>query len=136
MEQGAKSSNASEELMRKAVFGFALSAMLLAVCLPANSQQPKKVPRVGILAAQSPSSSSYRVEAFRKGLIELGYTEGKNIAIEHRYADGTLQRLPDLAAELIRLKVDIILSIGYTRSPCRQAGNHDDPYCHDRRRSG
>ena len=64
----------------------------------AEAQQPKKVPRIGILAAQSPSSSSYRVEAFRKGLIELGYTEGKNIAIEYRYADGRLERLPDLAA--------------------------------------
>jgi putative tryptophan/tyrosine transport system substrate-binding protein len=100
-------------LMRKIAFiSLTLGTLLFALCLPANSQQPKKVPRIGILAAQSPSSSSYRVEAFRKGLIELGYTEGKNIALEYRYADGRLERLPDLAAELVRLKVDIILALG------------------------
>jgi putative ABC transport system substrate-binding protein len=98
--------------MRKGFFGFTLGALLFAFCLPAEAQQPKKVSRRGILAAQSPSSSSYRIEGFRKGLIELGYTEGKKTAIEHRYADGTLERLPDLAAELIRLRVDVILALG------------------------
>jgi putative ABC transport system substrate-binding protein len=89
-----------------------VTLLLLVTATFADAQQPKKVPRIGILSAQSSSVASSRVEAFRKGLIELGYTEGKNIAIEHRYADGRLERLPDLAAEVIRLKVDIILALG------------------------
>ncbi len=86
--------------------------VLLAVAIIAEAQQPKKVPRIGILSALSSSVASSRVEAFRKGLVELGYTEGKNIAIEYRYADGRLERLRDLAAEVIRLKVDVILALG------------------------
>jgi putative ABC transport system substrate-binding protein len=98
--------------MKRKITILALCAMLFALCGSAEAQQPKKVPRTGILAAQSSSVASSRVEAFRKGLIELGYTEGKNIAIEYRYADGRLERLPDLAAEVIRLKVDAILALG------------------------
>jgi ABC-type uncharacterized transport system substrate-binding protein len=99
--------------MKKAAMPSILVAVvLLAVEVIAEAQQPTKVPRMGILAAQSSSVASSRVEAFRKGLIELGYTEGKNIAIEYRYADGRLERLPDLAAEVIRLKVDAILALG------------------------
>jgi putative ABC transport system substrate-binding protein len=75
-----------------------------------HAQQPKKVPRVGFLSSLSPSSISARTEAFRQGLHELGYLEGKNIVIEWRYAEGKLDRLPALAAELVRLKVDIIVS--------------------------
>src|SRR5262245_22496654 len=93
-------------------FVFALVAISVMLSFPCEAQQPAKVPRIGILAGQSSSVASTRVEAFRKGLIELGYTEGKNIAIDHRYADGRLERLPDLAAEVIRLKVDIILALG------------------------
>ncbi|TAJ88001.1 ABC transporter substrate-binding protein [bacterium] len=78
----------------------------------AEAQQPKKVPRIGILAAQSPSAFSTQNEALRKGLAGLGYTEGKNIALEYRYAEGQLERLPDLAAELVRLKVDLIVAGG------------------------
>jgi putative ABC transport system substrate-binding protein len=98
--------------MRKGVIGFALSAMLLALCLPAEAQQPKKVSRIGILNAQSSASSSTRIEAFRKSLVELGYIEGRNIAIEYRYADGQLERLPRLAAEVVGLKVDVIVAGG------------------------
>jgi ABC-type uncharacterized transport system substrate-binding protein len=99
-------------MKKRAASSILVVVMLLAVATIAEAQQPKKIPRIGVLAAQSPSSSSYRVEAFRKCLIELGYTEGKNIAIEYRYADGRLERLPDLAAEVIRLKVDAILALG------------------------
>src|SRR5262245_39683606 len=98
--------------MSKRNFVFALGAIFLTLGFPVEAQQPAKVPRIGILAGQSSSVASTRVEAFRKGLIELGYTEGKNIAIDHRYADGRLERLPDLAADVIRLKVDIILALG------------------------
>jgi putative tryptophan/tyrosine transport system substrate-binding protein len=91
---------------------FALCAVLIALCASAEAQQPKKVQVIGILASPSSSVASARVEAFQKGLVDLGYSEGKNIAIEHRYADGRLERLSDLAAEVIRLKIDVILALG------------------------
>ncbi|HEV8720620.1 MAG TPA: ABC transporter substrate-binding protein [Candidatus Binatia bacterium] len=94
-----------------AVF-FALCSMLVAPCFPAEAQQPMKIPRIGFLSATSPSAIAARVEAFRRGLRELGYVEGKNIVIEWRYAEGKLDRLGELAAELVRLKVDVIVSAG------------------------
>ena len=78
----------------------------------AEAQQPARIPRIGILAAPSASFFSARVEALRQRLRELGYVEGKNIVIEYRYAEGKLERLPDLAAELVRLKVDVIVTAG------------------------
>ena len=86
--------------------------MLFALCASAEAQQPTKIPRIGYLAAASPSAVSARIEAFRQGLRELGYVEGKNIVIEWRSAEGKLDRLPALAAELVRLKVDIIVTAG------------------------
>ncbi len=77
-----------------------------------QAQQSTKIPRIGYLNAVSPSSVSDRIEAFRQGLRELGYVEGKNIVIVSRYADGNLERLPALAAELASLKVDVIVSSG------------------------
>jgi putative ABC transport system substrate-binding protein len=88
----------------------ALCAMLFALCFPADAQQPGKVPRIGFLSTVSPSTLSSRVDSFRQGLRELGYVEGKNIVIEWRYGDGKLDRLPALAAELVRLKVDVIVT--------------------------
>ncbi len=88
--------------------------VLLAVAIIVEAQQPKKVPRIGFLATVSLSTISDRVEAFRQGLRELGYVEGENIVIEYRYAEGKFDRLPDLATELVRLKVDVILSTGPT----------------------
>ena len=78
----------------------------------AEAQQPARIPRIGILIAPSASFFSARVEALRQRLRELGYVEGKNIVIEYRYAEGKLERLPDLAAELVRLKVDVIVTTG------------------------
>jgi putative tryptophan/tyrosine transport system substrate-binding protein len=78
----------------------------------AEAQQTKKIPRIGFLAPVFPSTISDRVEAFRQGLRELGYVEGKNIVIEWRYAEGKADRLPGLAAELVRLKVDVIVTSG------------------------
>jgi putative ABC transport system substrate-binding protein len=98
--------------MSKKIFGFALGALLFALCFPAEAQQPTKIPRIGFLAATSPSAISTRIEAFRQGLGELGYVEGKNIVIEYRYAEGNLDRLPALAAELVRLNVDVIVTGG------------------------
>jgi putative ABC transport system substrate-binding protein len=74
--------------MGKKLFSLALSAMLYALSIPAQAQQPTKIPRVGYLATNSHSVISARVEAFRQGLRELGYVEGKNIVIEYRYAEG------------------------------------------------
>src|SRR6059036_707711 len=76
----------------------------------AAAQQPKKVPRLGYLSSTSPSAGSSRIEAFRQGLRELGYVEGKNIVIEWRYAEGKLDRLDEFAAEFARLKVDVIVT--------------------------
>jgi len=76
--------------MRKKIIGIALSAMLFALSLPADAQQPTKVPRIGFLATVSPSTISDRVEAFREGLRVLGYVEGKNIVIEWRYGQALL----------------------------------------------
>lgn len=106
---------------RAAVF-LALCSMLLAPYFPARAQQPTKIPRVGYLNATSPSTSPARIEAFRQGLRDLGYVEGKNIVIEVRHAEGKLDRLPSLAAELVRLKVDIIVSVGpATTRPAKAA---------------
>jgi putative ABC transport system substrate-binding protein len=77
-----------------------------------EAQQPARIPRIGILIPPSASFFSARVEAFRQRLRELGYVEGKNVLIEYRYAEGKLERLPDLAAELVRLKVDVIVTAG------------------------
>ena len=95
----------------KKVFCFVLAAMLVALGLPAQAQQPKKVARIGYLAAASRTGISHLTEAFLQGLRELGYVEGQNISIEYRWADGNFERLPELAAELVRLKVDVIVAL-------------------------
>ena len=81
-------------------------------CVDSQAQQPARIPRIGILIPSSASFLSARVEAFRQRLRELGYVEGKNIVIEYRYAEGKPERVPDLAAELVRLKVDVIVTAG------------------------
>jgi putative ABC transport system substrate-binding protein len=87
-----------------------LAALLFAVCFPAEAQQSKKVPRIGVLAQSSAYFLSTQLEAFRLGLREAGYVEGQNIAIEYRYAEGKLDRLPALAGELIQLNVELIVA--------------------------
>jgi putative ABC transport system substrate-binding protein len=118
------------------VVGFALCAVLFALCSYVGAQQPTKVPRIGFLGSLSGSSDESRITAFRQGLGELGYVEGKNIVIEYRHADGKPERLAGLAAELVRLKVDILVVRG---APAAHAaknatstipiviGNADDP---------
>src|SRR6266542_5811694 len=83
--------------------------MLLAVAVIAEAQQPKKVSRLGYLSNTDPATDSPRAEGIRLALRDLGYIEGQNIAIEYRYAEGKVDRAPELAAELVRLKVDIIV---------------------------
>jgi len=98
---------------------FAIVVVLTVCGARAEAQQPKKVPRIAFLGGASPAPISYRIEAFRQGLRELGYVEGKNIFIEYRYAEGKLDRLPALAAELVGLKVAVIVTGGPT--PTRAA---------------
>jgi putative ABC transport system substrate-binding protein len=104
------SSGKIREKMKMKITVLALGAMLFALCATAEAQQPKKVPRIGILHGASASSVAARTEAFREGLRERGYVEGENILIEYRYAEGKSDRLPGLAAELVRLNVDVIVT--------------------------
>jgi putative ABC transport system substrate-binding protein len=89
-----------------------LATIFLGTASLAEAQQAARILRIGILIVPSASSQSARVEAFRRRLRELGYVEGKNIVIDYRYAEGKRERLPDLAAELVRLKVDVIVTAG------------------------
>jgi putative tryptophan/tyrosine transport system substrate-binding protein len=98
--------------MKKKITVLTLCAMLFALCLRAEAQQAKKVPRIGYLTGSSPSARSARIEAFGQGLRELGYVEGKNIVIEYRYAEGKLDRMTELAADLVRLNVEVIVTGG------------------------
>jgi putative ABC transport system substrate-binding protein len=97
---------------RKSVGLFAVVVALMMCGARAAAQQSARIHRIGILSTNSGSVFSARVEAFRQRLREHGYVEGKNIVIEYRYADGKRERLPDLAAELARLKVDVIVTTG------------------------
>ena len=101
--------------MRKNLIGLMLVAMLFALCLSAQAQQPKKIPRIGYLSNTDPAGDSIRSEAFRAALRELGYIEGQNITIEYRYGEAKPARAPKIAAELVRLKVDIIVVAGGAR---------------------
>jgi len=84
-------------------------AMLFALSFPVEAQQPAKVPRIGYLSSLAPATESARAEGIRLALRELGYMEGQNIAIEYRYLEGRRERAPEVAADLVRLKVDIIV---------------------------
>ena len=92
----------------KRVILFALCAMLFSLCAPAQAQQTKKVPRIGVLWPTAPPDSFF--DAFKQGLRELGYTQGQNIVFEERWAEGKPEQLPVLAAELVRLGVDAIVT--------------------------
>jgi putative ABC transport system substrate-binding protein len=100
-----------QSMIRK-VFARLLVTILLSSAAHVEAQQPAKVPRIGFLSSLSPSSISARTQSFREGLRELGYVEGKNIVIDWRYAEGNADRLKELAAELVRLKVDVIVTGG------------------------
>jgi putative ABC transport system substrate-binding protein len=101
--------------MHKKITRRAFCSMLLALPFPARAQQLKKVSRIGYLSPVDAASESTISEAIRLALRERGYVEGQNIAIEYRYAEGKVDRFPELAAEVARLKVDIIVVAGGTR---------------------
>jgi putative ABC transport system substrate-binding protein len=100
--------------MRKTIISFALTALFSALCASAEAQQPKKVPRIGYLSIGDPATESTRSEAILMALRERGYIEGRNITTEYRYVEGKIDRAPELAAELVRLKVDTIVVAGGT----------------------
>jgi len=100
--------------MRGKFIFLTLCAVVLAHCSFAEAQQPTKVARLGFLIATSPSTEKTRIDSFLQGMRELGYVEGKNLVIEWRYAEGQFDRLPNLAAELTRLKVEVIVTTGST----------------------
>ena len=102
--------------MSKKIFVFALSAIFLTLSFPSDAQQQAKVFRIGVLASGSASTHKSRIDAFRQGLQELGYIDGKNLVLEFRYAEGKRERFADLATEMVRLKPDVIVvgSVGFT----------------------
>jgi putative tryptophan/tyrosine transport system substrate-binding protein len=91
---------------------FAIVALLVFCSFPAEAQQPKKTSRIGYLSAFESATESTHTQTFRRALRELGYIEGQNILIEYRYAEGNRDRYPDLAVEMVRLKVDVIVLSG------------------------
>ena len=99
-------------MKKAAVPSILVAVVLLAFGVTAEAQQAKKVPRIGYVSATSPSANLARIEAFRQGLRELGYVEGKNMVIEWRYAEEKLDHVRELAVELVRLKVDVIVTAG------------------------
>ena len=96
--------------MKKKITALTLSAMLIALCLSAEAQQPAKVAKIGLLGARPAGTAAEQRVLVERELRALGYVEGKNIAFEYRYADNKLDRLPALADELVRLKVDVLLT--------------------------
>ena len=117
--------------MRRREFIKAIAGSAAAWPLAASAQQPT-MPIIGFLGALSASDWATRVEALRAGLRDLGYVEGKNIAIEFRWAEGNYDRLPTLVADLVRLKVNVIVNAG---NPGCKAGHHHNPnrFCGGRR---
>jgi len=102
-----------KKLMKKKITGVTLSALLLALSVPVEAQQQtKKFSQIGFLVSGSPSTVSDRIEIVRQGLRDLGYVEGKNILIKYRYAEQKPERLSALAAELVREKVEVIVTVG------------------------
>jgi putative ABC transport system substrate-binding protein len=98
--------------MKNNIFCVALAVLLLALCSPAEAQQQKKIPRIGFLDPSTASGMAGLLEAFRQELSKLGWIEGKNITVEYRFAEQRSERLPELAEELVRLKVDLIVTSG------------------------
>jgi putative ABC transport system substrate-binding protein len=113
--------------MNQKIFVLALGAMLFALCVTAEAQQPGKVSRIGFLSTLSFSAMADRIETFRQGLRELGYVEGKNIVIEWRYADDRPDRVSELAAELVRLKVDTIVTGGNSATQAAKKATNSIP---------
>ena len=114
--------------MKKKVIGLALGALLFALSVSAQAQQPGKIFRIGFLDNSTASGSAVLVEAFRQELSKLGWIEGKNITIEYRFAEQKPERLPELAADLVRLKVDLIVVAGSATGVGGEESDHYHPH--------
>jgi ABC-type uncharacterized transport system substrate-binding protein len=101
---------------RTKLFGLVLCAVLLTLCFSAEAQQPKKVARIGLLSGGANPAKPVLWEPFFEALREFGYVEGQNVILERRFADGKSERVPEFAAELVRLKVDLIVATGTTET--------------------
>jgi putative tryptophan/tyrosine transport system substrate-binding protein len=102
----------TEKNMKKKLTVLTLFALLFALCVPVQAQQTGKVHRIGFLDSSTASGSAVLLEAFRQELNKLGWIEGKNITVEYRFAEGKNERLPELVADLIHLKVDLVVASG------------------------
>jgi putative tryptophan/tyrosine transport system substrate-binding protein len=109
--------------MSKTAIGIALGAMFFGLTIRAEAQQTPKVSRIAFLAGGSRSADSRLLEAFWQRMKEIGYIEGKNIAVEYRFAEGVPERLPNFAAELVRLNVDVIVAPGSGAVAAKKATN-------------
>src|SRR5262245_12159525 len=108
--------------MNQSILRIVLCVLLFAICSPASAQQTTKIHRIGYLTGARLGAITNRTDAFRQGLRELGYVEGKSITIEWRAGDGNFDRLPTLAAELVHLKVDVIVTGGEAATrPAKEA---------------
>src|SRR5262245_27719406 len=114
--------------LKTALGSILFAGALLAVAVTVHAQQQKKISRIGYLdGGAALTTSAYRTDAFRQGLRRLGYAEGKDFVIEDRFADGKLDRLSELAAELVRLKVDIIVTTGPASTRAAKAATSTIP---------
>ena len=108
------------------IISIAFGVMLFALCLPVSAQQQKKVHRLGVLLYSNPQTDPNFL-AFRDGLRELGYIDGQNLSFDNRFADGKPERLPDLAADLVRVKPDVIFALGGDVVPALQRATRTIP---------
>ena len=113
-DQRSENVKARRIAITKRIILLALCSLLPALCPSAEAQQPAKIPHIGFLAGTKPAAVAARVAAFQQGLREMRYVEGKNIVVEYRYAEGNADRERELASELVRLKVDVIVTTGPT----------------------
>src|SRR6516162_7909806 len=119
-----------DSTVRRSIIGLMLTLTLGILVVPrvSHAQQPAKVPRIGILMSVTPEMGQHLFEAFRHGLREQGRVEGQTILLEPRWAEGKLERFADLAAELVRLKVDLLFTPSTPRDACRPSRHADDPH--------
>jgi hypothetical protein len=113
---------------RWSVASLMLSAILFVLCLSAEAQPTDKVVRIGFLDSSTASGMGVLVDAFRQELSKLGWIEGKNITIEYRFAEQKRERLPELAADMVRLKVDLIVASGGANAVRGEESNQYNPH--------
>jgi putative tryptophan/tyrosine transport system substrate-binding protein len=132
-DQGSKISGQQvrRKFIHRKIFFLALCSLLLAPCSAVDAQQSKKIFRIGFLDSSTASGSAVLLEAFRQELSKLGWVERKNITFEYRFAEQKNERLPELAADLVRLKVDLIVVSGAPSALAAKSATTTDPHRDD-----